>query len=82
MYQSTYVDDVFIYSETLGDHLKHLERVMEHFMKTGVKPCKCHFVCDEVQYLGHVITSRGIQPNKDRVAAVQDYPECLHLLKR
>ena len=30
-------------------------------------------VCEEVQYLGHVITPQGIQPNKDQVAAVQDY---------
>ena len=71
---SVYLDDVIVYSETVGEHFKHLERVMKHFMKSGVKTCKCYFVCDEVQYLGHVITPRGIQPNKDRVAAVQDYP--------
>ena len=73
---SVYLDDVIVYSETLEDHLKHLQRVMERFMKAGLKlkPGKCHFVCKEVQYLGHTITTQGIQPNKDRVIAVQDYP--------
>ena len=42
---SIYLDDVIVYSETVGDHFKHLERVTEHFMKSGVKTCKCHFVC-------------------------------------
>ena len=44
-------------------------------MKFGLKlkPCKCHFVCEEVQYLGHVITPQGIRLNTDQVVAVQDY---------
>ena len=71
---SVYLDDVIVYPVTVGEHFKHLERVTEHFMKSGLKICKCYFVCDEVQYLSHVITPRGIQPNKDRVATVQDYP--------
>ena len=73
---SVYLDDVIVYSETLEDHLKHLQRVIERFMKAGLKlkPGKCHFVCKEVQYLGHTITTQGIQPNKDQVIAVQDYP--------
>ena len=52
---SVYLDDVIVYSETLEDHLKHLQRVIERFMKTGLKlkPGKCHFVCKEVLYLGH-----------------------------
>ena len=34
---SVYLDDVIVYSETLEDHLKHLQRVMERFMKAGLK---------------------------------------------
>ena len=73
---SVYLDDVIIFSETLEDHLGHLKQVMERLRQAGLKlkPSKCHFVCEEVQYLGHVITAQGTKPNRDRVIAVQDYP--------
>jgi len=73
---SVYLDDIIIYSETLEDHLKHLQLVLQRFDKAGLKlkPSKCHFVCEAVQYLGHTITPEGIKPNSDRVVAVQEYP--------
>ena len=45
-------------------------------MEAGLKlkPSKCHFVRQEVQYLGHVITPEGLKPNLDRVAAVREFP--------
>ena len=72
---SVNLDDVIVFSETLEAHLEHLQQVMRHFMEAGLKlkPSKCHFVCGEVQYLGHTITPQGIKPNRDQVAAVQDY---------
>ena len=71
-----YLDDVIIFSRTLNDHLQHLSLVIDRLMKAGLKfkPTKCHFISERVQYLGHLLTSQGIHPNQDRVAAVQDYP--------
>ena len=57
---SVCLDDVIIFSKTLEDHLEeHLCKVMEHFMTAGLKlkPSKCHFVCEKVEHLGHIITS-------------------------
>ena len=73
---SVYLDDVIVFSETLEDHLEHLRKVMERFVKPELKlkPSKCHFVCERVEYLGHIITPQGTKPNSDRVAAVQGYP--------
>ena len=31
-------------------------------------------MCEEVQYLGHIITPQRIKPNRDRITVVQDYP--------
>ena len=73
---SVYLDDVIVFSETLEDHLEHLRKVMKRFVKAGLKlkPSKCHFVCERVEYLGHIITPQRTKPNSDRVAAVQGYP--------
>jgi len=64
---SVYLDDMIVFSETLEAHLEHLQQVMRHFMEAGLKlkPSKCHFVCGEVQYLGHTTTPQGIKPNRD-----------------
>ena len=63
---SVYLDDVIIFSETLEVHLGHLKQVMERLRQAGLKlkPSKCHFVCEEVQYLGHVIAAQGTKPNR------------------
>ena len=73
---SVYLDDVIVFSETLEDHLEHLRKVMERFWTAGLKlkPSKCHFVCEQVEYLGHIITPQGTKPNNDRIATLQGYP--------
>lgn len=73
---SVYLDDVIVFSRTLEDHLHHLSLVIDRLAKAGLKlkPSKCHFISQRVQYLGHLLTPEGIRPNPDRVAAVRDYP--------
>ena len=70
---SVHIDDILIYSETLEDHLEHLKCVIERLMTSGLKlkPMKCHFVRQEVEYLGHIITPTGLKPN----------PKTVYLLK-
>ena len=72
---AVYLDDVLIFSETLEDHLRHVRIVIEQVMATGLKlkPVKCHFVRQEVEYLGHLITPDGLRPNSNRVAAVREF---------
>ena len=73
---SVYLDDVIVFSRTLDDHLQHLSLVINRLSQAGLKlkPSKCHFISQEVQYLGHILTPQGMQPNPDRIAAVRDYP--------
>ena len=67
-YATAYLDDILIYSETLEDHLIHLQnvfdRLREHGLKLKLK--KCSFLQSETHYLGFIINSRGIQPAKDK----------------
>ena len=72
---SVYLDDVIVFSRTLDDHLHHRSLVIDRLAKAGLKlkPSKCHFICQRVQNLGHLLTLEGIHPNPDHVAAVRDY---------
>ena len=73
---SLYVDDVLIFSETLEEHIHHIHLVLDKLKEAGLKlkPTKCSFVQEGVDYLGHVITSEGLSPNPARIEAVQTFP--------
>ena len=71
-----YINDVLVFSETLEEHLQHLKLVLERLKKAGLKlkPSKCHFLRESVEYLGHVITPHGLKPNPKQVKAVVKFP--------
>jgi len=54
----------------------HLHQVLGRLKEVGLKlnPKKCHSMCDQVIYLGHVITPTGLKPNSDHLTAVKDFP--------
>ena len=62
-----YIDDVLVFSRTMDEHV---EQVLEWLRKAGLKlkPSKCHFVRQAVEYFGHVITP-GLKPNPKQVSA-------------
>ena len=45
-----------------------------HEANLKLKPVKCHFICEEVEYLGHIITQNGVRPNPAKVTAVKIFP--------
>jgi len=57
-----YIDDVLIFSRTMQEHLNHLRQVLERLRRAGLKlkPSKCHFIRQSVEYLGHVIMPQGL----------------------
>ncbi len=73
---SVYLDDILVFSRTFDDHVRHLQLVIERLQSAGLKlkPSKCHFICQTVEYLGHLITPEGIKPNPQRVSAVKEFP--------
>ena len=73
---SAYLDDIIIFSKSFEDHLHHIWHVIQCFADTGLKfkPSKCHFIRQQVEYLGHLIIPSAILPNPVRVSAVQQFP--------
>ena len=39
-----------------------------------MKPSKCHFLREEIEYLGHVVSGKGISTNLKKVEAVAKWP--------
>ncbi|XP_062403243.1 uncharacterized protein LOC134093673 [Sardina pilchardus] len=59
----------------LQAHLNHLDGVFQSLQKYGLKlrPEKCQLFQREVKFLGHRIGGKGVSPDPDKVAAVQDW---------
>ena len=55
MYALIYLDDVIVFSHTKEEHLNHLRVVFGRFLEHGLKlkPSKCHFLQDQITFLGH-----------------------------
>ncbi|CAN2388629.1 Reverse transcriptase (RNA-dependent DNA polymerase), partial [Pristimantis euphronides] len=72
-----YLDDIVVYSATFEDHLQKLGQVFKRLKENGLKlkPSKCRLLQREIDYLGHRISEKGIQPSPEKIAAVRDWPK-------
>ena len=73
---AVYIDDILIFSRTMSEHLHHVGLVLDCLQGAGLKlkPNKCHFLCQRVEYLGHLVTPHGLEPNPKKVNAVTQFP--------
>ena len=67
-----YLDDVIVYSETPEDHLIQLQAIFDCFAHHGLtlKLSKCHFFKEEITYLGHEISAKGMLPREKGVEEI------------
>jgi RNase H-like domain found in reverse transcriptase/Reverse transcriptase (RNA-dependent DNA polymerase)/Integrase zinc binding domain/Chromo (CHRromatin Organisation MOdifier) domain/Retroviral aspartyl protease len=71
-----YLDDILIYSRTKAEHLAHVRSVLTLLRKNGLyaKLSKCSFMQEQTEFLGHVISKKGIHTNAGLVKAIRDWP--------
>ena len=69
-----YLDDVIVYQSQrcLEDHLTWLQAIFDHFVhhRLKLKPAKCHFFEEEITYLGHEISAKGILPRQKGIKEI------------
>ena len=67
-----YLDDIIIYSNTVEEHLVQLSLVLEKLEFYGLtcNQKKCYFGKKKLDYLGHVVTTEGNQPQPEHVRAI------------
>ncbi|KGK36111.1 hypothetical protein JL09_g4739 [Pichia kudriavzevii] len=71
-----YLDDIFIYSEDVETHGKHVKEVLSTLRKHKLitKKSKCRFFYQEFRFLGHVVTPICIQTALEKIKKVKSWP--------
>ncbi|GJX36605.1 putative reverse transcriptase domain-containing protein [Tanacetum coccineum] len=70
-----FIDDILIYSKDEKEHEEHLKEILELLKKEQLyaKFSKCEFWIPKVQFLGHVIDSRGIHVDPAKIESIKDW---------
>jgi predicted aspartyl protease len=72
---AVYMDDILIYSSDLEHHRKIVREVLSRLQKYDLylRPEKCEFEMQEIEYLGMIIRPGEVRMNPGKVAAVRDW---------
>jgi thymidylate kinase/transposase InsO family protein len=70
------MDDAIIYASTFEELLENVDQVLQSFRKMNIRlsPIKSQFGVTSLKFLGHHITTEGIQPDKSILKTIRDYP--------
>ena len=70
-----YFDDILVYSSSEAQHLQHLRQVFEVLQEQlYVNTKKCHFLTDEVAFLGYIVSKDSIRMDPAKVEAITSWP--------
>ena len=71
-----FLDDILIYSPTMEDHIHHMDLVFEQLRKNQfyVKDSKCSFAQSSLEYLGHIISDKGVSTDQSKIADMLKWP--------
>ncbi|UYV75641.1 hypothetical protein LAZ67_13000826, partial [Cordylochernes scorpioides] len=71
-----YLDDVVVYAKDRQELEERLRKVLQRFDKVGIRlnRNKCKFAMEELDILGHIVSSEGIKPDNRKIEAVLNFP--------
>ena len=72
----TYLDDILIFSSGLEQAFERLDTVLGRLEEAGLKlnPSKCNLLQKEVEYLGHIVSEKGVATDPAKLEAVSAWP--------
>ena len=71
-----FVDDVIIHSKSVMEHVQHVDKVLAIHASMGMKLNikKCKVFQQEVEYLGHLVSEKGIRMIPSYVEKITSWP--------
>ena len=71
-----YLDDIVIWSQNLDEHIKNVRIILQALedAKLYCNPKKTKLFCTEIQFLGHRISAKGIEPDEGKSDRIKNWP--------
>ena len=68
-----FFDDILIYNNSWEDRVQHVDRVLQLLEEKHlyVKPSKCLFGVQEVEYLGHIVSHEGVKVDPNQIKSIK-----------
>ena len=75
MYSLMYLDNVMVFSKVEEEHVECLHVVFDCFQEHNLKlkPTKCEFFWNKINYLVHHVSKLGVRPSKENLKAVAEF---------
>lgn len=70
------MDDILVATDMIEKHFEVLDEVFRLLTQNLLELCldKCRFLYKEIQFLGYVVSEKGVRPSDDRIEAVKEFP--------
>ncbi|GJW00940.1 putative mitochondrial protein [Tanacetum coccineum] len=70
-----FFDDILVFNKDMEEHVEHLALVLNTMQSQQLfaKMSKCVFGTGQVEYLGHVISGKGVSTDPSKVKAMQEW---------
>ena len=71
-----YLDNILIWSENIAEHTKHIDMVMAALHRACLycNSDRCNFYLQELDFLRHHISVRGIKPQTSKIDRITNWP--------
>ena len=72
-----YIDDILILSSSFDEHIDLVTKVLTTLETYGIKikPSKCEWFREEVEFLGHRVSMTGVKKTNEYMKKVNKYPK-------
>ena len=70
-----FIDDILVYSKSKEEHKEHLRILLQVLQEHQIyaKFSKCDFYKPQIQYLGHIISEKGIAIDPKKIKSIEDW---------
>ena len=70
------MDDIIVWSQSLEEHEKHVRIILQTLKDAGlyINKNKTNLFCEEIAFLGHIISQTGIQADPSKVEKILNWP--------
>ena len=71
-----YIDDCTVFGDTNIEFVSRLKLIFERFRKHNlyIKASKCFFGFSELEFVGKVVSEKGLQISRTKIQSILDFP--------